>query len=63
MNWNREKRWSIDLWPIQTSWAMLNLLEVIFEVSRKTIQNECSKKWIDLSDYNQVALHIKNKLR
>ena len=58
-----EKRGEISLGNIQTSRAMLNLLEILLEKNRKTIKNECSKKKISLSNYEEVALYIKNKLR
>jgi len=58
-----EKRGEISLGNIQTSRAMLNLLEILLEKNRKTIKNECSKKKISLSSYEEVSLYIKNKLR
>ena len=58
-----EKRGEISLGNIQTSRAMLNLLEILLEKNRKTIKNECSKKKISLSNYEEVSLYIKNKLR
>lgn len=41
----------------------LNLLQVVFGISRQAIKNECCKMKIDLSDENQVSVYIKTKLK
>ena len=41
----------------------LSLLQNIFWISRQAIKNECSKKKIDLSNENQVAIYIKEKIK
>lgn len=61
--YSQNMRWSIKMSDYKTIRVITNLLEIMLWVSRKTIKNECSKKKIDLSDYEKVSLYIKKKLK
>lgn len=44
------------------SYSMLNLLEFLLSKKRNSIKVEFYKKWLKLSNYEDVAFYIKQKL-
>lgn len=63
-DWKRCWYWwsPISLWSKQISVSMLDMLEILLWIKRNSIKSEFSKKKYKLSDYENVALYIKEKL-
>lgn len=55
------KSWKMELWKKQTSYAMLNFLEVYTWNSRDSIKSDCCRKWYKLYIYEDVVKYIKDR--